>query len=169
MFQTKDGKKKFGSGFAAKHYDENHSEDGMHKMGEGNKAEDLQVEPEENTQEKRRDETAEGESKQRDESPDETDKGNEEHPVVAEHGHAHKVIIHHDEKAGRHHVTSHHKDGHENHSDHEDMASAHEEGKKLAGVPADGQAKESDSPFHQGKGQASASSEEDGFAMPDLV
>jgi hypothetical protein len=51
---------------------------------------------------------------------------------------------------------------------HENAAEAHKEGRKLAGVPADGQDEDHDSPYHQGKGQAGASSEEDGFSMPDL-
>ena len=158
MFTAKNGKK-FGSAFAGKRYDSEHTEDGMHKMGESEEAE-TPMEEKHETPAMEEEEKKQGEEKEHEE---------DEHPVVAEHGHAHKVIIHHDEKAGRHHVTSHHKDGHENHSDHEDMASAHEEGKKLAGVPADGQSKESDSPFHQGKGQAGASSENDGFEMPDLA
>jgi hypothetical protein len=51
---------------------------------------------------------------------------------------------------------------------HEDAGKAHEEGKKLAGVPADGQAKDHDSPYHQGKDQQGASSEEDGFMVNEL-
>jgi hypothetical protein len=38
----------------------------------------------------------------------------------------------------------------------------------LAGVPADGQAKDHDSPYHQGKDQQGASSEEDGFMVNEL-
>lgn len=52
---------------------------------------------------------------------------------------------------------------------HEHADEAHKEGRRLAGVPADGQAEEHESPYAQkGKAQAGASSEEDGFAMPDL-
>jgi hypothetical protein len=172
MFTAKNGKK-FGSAFAGKRYDENHSEDGMHMMGEAHEKQDMEGEgnkpfdaetPEEDNKESRTDEEGEGKNADADKSED-TDM----HPVTAEHGKAHKVIIHHDEKAGKHHVTSYHKDGHENHSDHENAAEAHAEGNKLAGVPADGQAKDHDSPYHQGKPQAGASSEEDGFAMPDLA
>jgi hypothetical protein len=151
MFQAKDGKK-FGSAFAGKRYDEAHSTDGMHTLGESEEKESPKMEDEEKKM---------GEEKENE---------GEEHPVVAEHGKAHKVIIHHDEKAGKHHVTSYHKDGHENHSEHENAVEAHAEGKKLSGVAADGEEKDHQSPYDQhGKPQAGASSEEDGFAMPDLV
>ncbi len=151
MFESKKTPgKKFGSMFAGRRYDEAHTDDGMH---------DMNAEPKESPM------VEEEEKKKGDEKENEED----EHPVVAEHGKAHKVIIHHDHEAGRHVVTSHHKDGHMNTSTHEAAAEAHEEGRKLAGIPADGQPKEKDSPYHQGKDQASASSEEDGFAMPDLA
>ena len=110
----------------------------------------------------------EEEQKQGEEQPDEENEGTV-HPVVQEHGPAHTVTIHHDEDAGRHTVVSHHKTGHMHTAVHEDAGKAHEEGKKLAGVPADGQAKDHDSPYHQGKDQAGASSENDSFVMPDLV
>ena len=89
--------------------------------------------------------------------------------MVSEHGKAHRVQISHDEGSKRHTVQSHHKDGHVHMSVHDEAGKAHEEGRQLAGVPADGQAKDHDSPYHQGKDQAGASSEEDGFSMPDLV
>ena len=51
MFQAKDGKK-FGSSFAGKNYDEKHSPDGMHKMGEASEEanESPEVEQEEQKQ-----------------------------------------------------------------------------------------------------------------------
>jgi len=162
MFKAKDGKR-FGSIFAGRKYDENHTEDGMHSEGGV---------PEHESKEAPEFEAAEKEGA--DEHAHESHEGaeqealNEEHPVVAEHGKAHKIVISHDEKSGRHTVTSHHKDGHVHSVTHEDAHKAHAEGNKLAGVPADGQNEEHDSPYHQGKGQAGASSEEDGFAMPDL-
>ena len=154
MFQAKDGKK-FGSSFAGKNYDEKHSSDGMHKMGEA--SEEANESPE-----------VEQEEQKQGEEPKEENEDTV-HPVVAEHGKAHTVTIHHDEDAGRHTVVSHHKTGHMHTAVHEDAGKAHEEGKKLAGVPADGQAKDHDSPYHQGKDQAGASSENDSFVMPDLV
>lgn len=158
---TKTPGKKFGSIFAGKKYDENHSEDGMHTEGMPAEHEEKESpEFEAGEHEGAAEHEAEGEEKHEDEDMS--------HPVVGEHGKAHKVVIHHDEKAGRHTVTSHHKDGHMHSVAHKDAHSAHKEARQLAGVPADGQEEEKDSPYHQGKGQAGASSEEDGFAMPDL-
>ena len=154
MFQAKDGKK-FGSSFAGKNYDEKHSPDGMHKMGEA--SEEANESPE----------VEQEEQKQGEEPKEETE--DTVHPMVSEHGKAHRVQISHDEGSKRHTVQSHHKDGHVHMSVHDEAGKAHEEGRQLAGVPADGQAKDHDSPYHQGKDQASASSEEDSFVMPDLV
>jgi len=168
MFESKKTPgKKFGSSFAGKRYDQDHSSDGMHKMGEEETKEPrVQNEhetPEEDKAESRTDEEGEGTN------PDADEQGEADtHPVVAEHGPAHTVTIHHDEDAGRHTVVSHHKTGHMHTAVHEDAGKAHEEGKKLAGVPADGQAKDHDSPYHQGKDQQGASSEEDGFMVNEL-
>ena len=171
MFSTKDGKKKFGSGFAAKRYDESHSEDGMHKIGETHEKQDMEGEgakpydtetPSEDKAESRMDENSEGKNPDADEKDDK-----DMHPVVREHGKAHTVHIKHHE-GGKSHVMSHHPDGHTNMSEHEDAAEAHEEGKKLSGH-AGFNDQEKKSPFMQGKNQQGASSEEDGFAMPDLV
>jgi hypothetical protein len=156
MFESKKTPgKKFGSSFAGKNYDEKHSSDGMHKLGGAEEDKESPAMEEE-------------EQKQGEEQPDEENEGTV-HPVVQEHGPAHTVTIHHDADAGRHTVVSHHKTGHMHTAVHEDAGKAHEEGKKLAGVPADGQAKDHDSPYHQGKDQAGASSENDSFVMPDLV
>lgn len=152
--------KKFGSIFAGKHYDENHSEDGVH-------SESPEHEAKESPEFEAGEQEGAAEHEHNDHAEEEHDNA-EVHPVVAEHGKAHKVVIHHDEKAGRHTVTSHHKDGHVHSAVHEVPEEAHKDGRVLAGVPADGQEKEHESPFHQGKAQAGTSSEEDGFAMPDL-
>jgi hypothetical protein len=160
--------KKFGSSFAGKNYDEKHSSDGMHKMGgEEETKEPLEQDehetPAEDNAESRTDEQGEGTN------PDANEQGEADmHPVVQEHGAAHTVHIKHHE-GGKSHVMSHHPDGHTNMSEHEDPREAHDEARKLAGHPADGQAKDHDSPYHQGKDQASASSENDSFEMPDLV
>jgi hypothetical protein len=154
--------KKFGSIFAGKKYDEDHTEDGMHSESAEHEA-------------KESPEFEKGEQEGSDEHEHNSHEGaeqealNEEHPIVAEHGKAHKVVIQHDAKSGRHTVTSHHKDGHMHSVSHETPEEAHKEGRSLAGVPADGQDEKHDSPYHQGKAQAGASSEEDGFAMPDLA
>lgn len=161
---TKTPGKKFGSIFAGKKYDESHSEDGVHKLGEEAPEHEAKETPEFEAGEQE----GMGEHEHESHEAGEQEALNEEHPVVGEHGKAHKVVIHHDEKSGRHTVTSHHKDGHMHSMSHETPEEAHKDARKLAGVPADGQAEDHDSPYHQGKGQAGASSEEDGFAMPDL-
>jgi hypothetical protein len=151
--------KKFGSIFAQKHYDENHTEDGMHSES-----------PEHEAKETPEFEAGEQEGAKEHEGTPEEHEG-EEHPAVAEHGKAHKVIIHHDEEAGRHTVTSHHKDGHIHTNVHEHAHKAHDEARQLAAVPPAGKEEneEKDSPYlSKGKAQQSATSEEDGFAMPDL-
>ena len=151
--------KKFGSAFAGKKYDENHSEDGMHSespMHEAKETPEFVAGEQEGAVEHK----AEGEEQE-----------GEQHPVVAEHGAAHKVTIHHDEKSGRHTVVSHHKDGHMNTEVHEHAHKAHEAARKLAGVPPAGKEEneEKDGFNHDNKGQQGAPSEEDGFAMPNLV
>jgi len=148
--------KKFGSVFQQKHYDENHSEDGMHSESpEHEKSETPEFEAGEH-------EGAEEHEEQHD---------GEQHPVVAEHGAAHKVIIHHDEAAGRHTVTSHHKDGHVHTVAHEHAHKAHDEARELANVPPAGkEGNEEKIGFgHKDQGQQGAPSESDGFAMPNLV
>ena len=157
MFQAKDGKK-FGSSFAGKNYDEKHSPDGMHRMGEEKES------PAEDQGENETPETNQQDEQRPDEESEDT-----VHPMVSEHGKAHRVQISHDEGSKRHTVQSHHKDGHVHMSVHDEAGKAHEEGRQLAGVPADGQAKDHDSPYHQGKDQAGASSENDSFVMPDLI
>ena len=165
MYTAKTGKK-FGSSFAGKRFDEAHSEDGMHKLG-------MEESPEHEAKETPEFEAGEHEGAEEgseEQKPEMNDGGEgEEEKVAEEHGPAHKVVISHDEKAGRHTVVSHHKDGHTHMKVHAHAHEAHAAAHKLAGVPADGQPEEKDSPYHQGKAQQSASSEEDGFAMPDLA
>jgi len=148
--------KKFGSIFAGRKFDESHSEDGMHSESPEHEAKET-PEFEAGEQEGAK----ENEAEQHD---------GEEHPVVSEHGAAHKVIIHHDEKSGRHTVTSHHKDGHVHTNVHEHAHNAHDEARQLASVPPAGKedGQEEEGFGHSAKGQAGAPSEEDGFAMPDL-
>lgn len=163
MYTAKTGKK-FGSSFAGKRFDEAHSEDGLHKLGMEDKPEEKETsEVGEELHEGNEPETAEQEGMEHEGGEGEEEK------VAEEHGPAHKVVISHDEKAGRHTVVSHHKDGHTHMKVHAHAHEAHAAAHKLAGVPADGQPEEKDSPYHQGKAQQSASSEEDGFAMPDLA
>lgn len=114
MYQAKDGKK-FGSKFAGRKYDSVHG--GDEKMDEKH-------------EEAEKPEFEMGEKEGAEEGKDEK----EMHPVVAEHGKAHKVHIHHDHLRSKHHVTTMHEDGHVNESDHETPEEAHSEGMKLAGV-----------------------------------
>jgi len=163
MYESKKNPgKRFGSAFVGKRYDEAHSEDGLHKLG----AEET---PEHEAKETPEFEAGEQEGAEEHKPEMEEEGQGEEEKVASEHGPAHKVVIHHDEKAGRHTVQSHHKDGHVHSKVHAHAHEAHAAANKLAGVPADGQAEEKESPFHQGKAQQGASSEEDGFAMPDLA
>ena len=159
MYTSKSGKK-FGSIFAGRRHDADHTEDGMHSEGEAHeKAETPEFEAGE--QEGAVEHKAEGEEQH----------DGEEHPMVAEHGPAHKVVISHDEKSGRHVVTSHHKDGHVHSNVHEHAHKAHDEARQLAAVPPAGKEENEE---HMGamkdhKGQEGAPSEEDGFALPNLV
>jgi len=162
VYTSKSGKK-FGSIFAGRRHDEEHSEDGMHSEGE--------MKPEHEAKETPEFESGEQEGAKEHEGEGEEMHEGEEHPAVMEHGKAHKIIISHDEKAGRHTVTSHHKDGHVHTAVHEHANKAHEEARQLAAVPPAGKEEneEKDGFGHSDKGQQGAPSEEDGFAMPNLV
>jgi hypothetical protein len=169
--------KKFGSSFAGKHYDENHSEDGMHSEApehEKSETPEFEAGEQEGAKEHEGVEMNEGKEHNGETNERENDEGDEQHethPMVAEHGPANKVVIHHDEATGRHTVTSHHKDGHVHTNVHQHAHKAHDEGRNLAGVPAAGKEEnEEKTGFnHSDKGQQGAPSEEDGFAMPNLV
>jgi hypothetical protein len=179
MFTAKNGKK-FGSVFAGKHYDENHTADGMHSEGgpkedahEKAESPEFEAGEQEGAKEHEGVEANEGDEhngEMNEENGKEEHEG-EQHPVVAAHGPAHKVVIHHDEKSGRHTVTSHHKDGHMHTNVHENAADAHKEASDLAGVPPAGkEGNEEKIGFgHKDQGQQGAPSESDGFAMPNLV
>ena len=151
MYTSKTGKK-FGSSMVGKKYDEMHSEDGMHKLGEEHEAKET---PELAGEQ-------EGATEHKTENEGEEQHEGEQHPVVTEHGPAHKIIVHHDEASGRHTVTSHHKDGHMHTEMHEDVHKAHHAGKRLAGIH---DASEEEKPAQHA---ASAAAEEDGFQMPGL-
>ena len=170
MFKAKDGKR-FGSIFAGRKYDQDHSPDGMHSEGgpkespEHEKSETPEFETGEHEGAK------EGVEEKNPEANGEEHAEGETHPVVAEHGKATKVVIHHDEKTGRHTVTSHHADGHVHTNVHEHAHKAHDEARQLADVPPAGKEENEE---HMGygkdnKGQEGAPSEEDGFSMPSLI
>lgn len=153
--------KKFGSIMAGRHFDENHTDDGMHTEGKDEMHDEKPMVSDE------REEMNEGEK----EKEQEEKTGEEQHPMVAEHGKAHKVMIHHDHEAGRHTVTSHHSDGHMHTNVHDAAHKAHDEARELADVPPAGKEenKEKDGFGKDHKGQEGAPSEEDGFSMPNLV
>ena len=149
--------KRFGSIFAGRKYDQDHSEDGMHSEGAAHEAKETP-------------EFEAGEQEGAVENKAEEHEG-EQHPVVAEHGKAHKTIVTHDHEAGRHTVTSHHSDGHVHTNVHEHAHKAHDEARQLADVPPAGKEENEE---HMGamkdhKGQEGAPSEEDGFVLPNLV
>ena len=81
MFQAKDGKK-FGSSFAGKNYDEKHSPDGMHRMGEEKES------PAEDQGENETPETNQQDEQRPDEESEDT-----VHPMVSEHGKAHSCLL----------------------------------------------------------------------------
>lgn len=117
MFQSKDKKKQFGSAYVAKRYDS------MHGAEESPEHE-----------EKESPEFEKGEQEGMNEAPE----TNEEHKqVVAEHKPAHTVIVKHDHKAGKHTVTSHHRDGHSHQSEHSAPRNAHEAAAILGGAGVD--------------------------------
>jgi hypothetical protein len=166
MYQsTKTPGKKFGSIFAGKKYDQDHTEDGMHSEGMSKES------PEHESKESPDFEAGEQEGAQESEGKERDGSDFETHPVTAEHGKAHKVTIHHDHEAGRHTVMSHHPDGHVHTNVHEHAHKAHDEARQLAAVPPAGKEEndEKDSKWGTpGKAQQSPDSENDGFAMPEL-
>jgi hypothetical protein len=179
MFKAKDGKR-FGSIFAGRKYDQDHSPDGMHSEGgpkespehEAKETPEFEAGEHEGAKEgveMNEDKEHNGSTNERE--SDNEDEQHEAHPVVAEHGPAHKIIVHHDEKTGRHTVTSHHADGHVHMNVHEHAHKAHSEARELANVPPAGKEEneEKDGFNHKDQGQQGAPSESDGFAMPNLV
>ena len=157
MYTSKSGKK-FGSIFAGRRHDADHTEDGMHSESpEHEKAESPEFEA--------------GEQEGAVESKDEGDEQHEgeQHPVVVEHGPAHKVSVSHEE--GRHTVVSQHGDGHTHKVVHKHAHKAHDEARQLADVPPAGKEEneEKDGFGHKDQGQQGAPSEEDGFSLPNLV
>ena len=141
MFESKKVPgKKFGSIFAGRKFDADHTEDGMHSEG---KPEDKAM-PEMN-----------------EEQPEE--KMGEENnvdgaQVASEHGPAHKVEITHEE--GKHTVQSHHPDGHMHTSVHDKGNKAHDHARKLAAMEAAEEDKEQPA--------QKAEPESDNFQMPEL-
>lgn len=160
-FTSKDGKRKFGSGFQAKRYDSVHANDMQEPTGQGPMKSSAKK-PTEPKEESRTEST--GFSKKSQPSVNSTsntkgmhmgndapkehedfeesrtnDNGESTSPeeVVSQHGSAHTVTVHHDHTANKHHVMSHHKDGHMHESNHASAMEAHEHAKQLGSADAD--------------------------------
>lgn len=122
-FATKDGKQRFGSAFRAKKYDSFHA-----------------AEPEGREQQFGEKKEADQSSKAQPQTSKEEAPAAEHqapHEVVAAHGKAHSVSIHHDHANNTHKVISHHEDGHMHESQHDSADEAHDHGKQLAGADED--------------------------------
>ena len=144
-FQSKDGKS-FGSKFVAKRRDSEHDKMAGDVMGQTSQKPGVTPTPEHEAAEKPQFEAGEKEG--------------QAEGVVAEHGPATNVTVHHDHKNNRHHVVSRHADGHMNTSDHASSQEAHDTASTLGGAQPSGQA--------QGQPQAEAP-ESDGFSLPKLA
>lgn len=94
--------------------------------------------------------------------------GADQNDVVAQHGKALKVTIHHDHEGHKHHVTSHHADGHVNESDHETPEDAHAEAGKLAEVSPDIESEDEGQRGEDEMVTMGKHHDQDGFAMPPL-
>lgn len=154
MFESKDGKK-FGSAYVARRRDKEHEQ----AMG---------TEKPENPMEKKEESRTsnEGEalmSKANANAPDndvkDSPEGVDPHAVVAEHGPAMSTEVHSDHTKNEHHVISHHKSGHVNHSKHGSAQDAHNAAMALAS--------QGDQPSGSPEGEQAP--EADGFQMPKLA
>ena len=165
-FPTKDGKKKFGSGFVAKRYDSFHSQEDKEPTTKVSADKGAEPKAESRTDEK-------GESKRAQAPVNDSSNtkamnmGNEApkagadmeesrtgmsgesnvppQETVNEHGPAHSVTVHHDHANNKHHVMSHHADGHMSHSMHASASEAHSHGAQLAANEGGNTAAENDS------------------------
>jgi hypothetical protein len=146
-FPTKSGKS-FGSAYVAKRHDDEYDKKAQGVMGAAKtEPKGMTPTPEHEAAEKPQFEAGEKEG--------------QAEGVVAEHGPATNVTVHHDHKNNRHHVVSRHADGHMNTSDHASAQEAHDTASTLGGAEPSGQA--------QGQPQAEEAPAADGFAMPKLA
>lgn len=165
-FPTKDGSKKFGSAYKTKRYDAFHSQEDKEQAPKAEPKTGSEPNAESRT-------NPQGESKKAQPSVDEGnnskamnlgnnapqhDEGMEEsrssengesnvppQDTVNEHGPAHSVTVHHDHANNKHHVMSHHADGHMSHSMHASAPDAHSHAAQLAGNEGGNTAAENDS------------------------
>ena len=152
-FPTKSGKS-FGSAYVAKRKDSEHDKMANDVMGQtGQKPAMSPAHEAAETPEFERGEQ-EGAKEQ---NPEQNEQPSQ---VVAQHGPANTVHVAHDHKAGKHHVTSTHADGHVHTSDHATSAEAHKASSELAG----GDQAQAENPA-----AAPAAPEADGFVLPKLA
>ncbi len=152
---TKDGKKSFGSAYAAKRYDSYHAgqqpEASVNDTPKHHNGDHVNLEG--------ADKVAKNQNVMGDSAP---------HPeeVVREHGPAHTVKISH--RGDEHMSTSHHDDGFEHVMSHGSAREAHDSASKLSleagGEDQNRDVKKMDHPDQQG-----AKSETENWEMPDLV
>ena len=153
-FPTKSGKS-FGSAYVAKRHDQEHDKaDQMSKSVMG----DTPAHEEKETPEFEK-----GEQEGQTEKPEQEGMNESPEQVAQEHGPATTVHVAHDHKAGKHHVTSTHPDGHVHTSDHATAEEAHH----AAGALSNGDQASAGNP--EAQGMAPAAPESDGFSMPRLA
>lgn len=151
-FPTKDGSKKFGSRFAQRKYDQHHgaapaapakpaAEPKMNAMHEAKETPEFEAGEQEGAQE----------GPEQNEAPEQ---------VVANHGKALSTNVHSDHANKKHHVVSHHADGHVHNSDHASKQEADATVQKLMGEESQAQ-----TPENSGMEGVEA----DGFHMPHLA
>jgi hypothetical protein len=118
MFKSKAGKS-FGSAYVAKRHDDEADKKAQVAMGGDNATHEAAEKPAFEA----------GEQEGAKEAPE------QETPeqVVAKHGPATQVTIHHDHKGNKHHIVSRHADGHIHSSDHATADEAHKSASALSG------------------------------------
>jgi hypothetical protein len=114
MFQSKSGQK-FGSAYVAKRHDDEADKKAQSVLGGDSAAHEAAETPE----------FEKGEQEGAKEAPEQ---------VVAEHGPATNVTVHHDHKNNKHHVVSRHASGHMHTSDHASAQEAHDTASTLGGA-----------------------------------
>jgi hypothetical protein len=153
-FQTKDKQKSFGSAYKTKRYDAFHSQEDKEPTPKTGVAKPSEPKEESRTDEKGQSKKAQpavndtsntkamnmgNKAPEHEGSMEEsrTDMGGESNvppqDTVNEHGPAHSVTVHHDHANNKHHVFSHHADGHMSHSTHASAPDAHSHAAQLAG------------------------------------
>ena len=153
-FPTKSGKS-FGSAYVAKRKDSEHDKMAGDVMGQTSQKPAMGEPAAHEAAEKPQFEAGEQEGQK--ENPEQNEQPSQ---VVAQHGPANTVHVAHDHKAGKHHVTSTHADGHVHTSDHATSAEAHKASSELAG----GDQAQAENPA-----AAPAAPEADGFVLPKLA